>query len=218
MTLSTDDLIRGLAADMTRVRPLASPWLRAGAWLALSASYLVFLYLLWPHPPAAAPMDQRFAIEQIAALATALTAGVAAFSLIVPGRSRMIAWLPLAPVAVWMATVCQACADEWSAGSPIMPILPHWGCLAATVITGAVPAILMLVMLRRGAPLLPRLTTLLGALAVAGLANVCIRFVHTSDTSFVVLTWHVAAVMALAGALASRGQHAFNWRHVIHTN
>ena len=68
MTLNTDDLIRGLAADMTRVRPLASPWRRAGVWLALSASYLVLLYVLWPHRPAAAAMDQRLAIEQIAAL------------------------------------------------------------------------------------------------------------------------------------------------------
>jgi hypothetical protein len=178
---------------------------------------LVLLYLLWPHPPAVAAVDQRFAIEQIAALATALTAGVAAFSLTIPGRSRMIALLPFAPLAVWMATVGQACANEWSVGSPIMPILPHWGCFAATVIIGAVPAILMVAMLRRGAPLLPRLTTLLAALAVAGLANVCIRFLHSSDTSFVVLTWHVAAVMALAGALASRGQHAFSWRHVIGT-
>jgi hypothetical protein len=62
----------------------------------------------------------------------------------------------------------------------------------------------------------PRLTTLLGALAVAGLANFCIRFVHPFDSSFVVLTWHVGAVMALAAAFASGGHYAFNWRKVAH--
>jgi hypothetical protein len=217
MTSSTDDLVRDLSARLTQVRPLASPWIRVAQWLGVSAPFLLLLYVLWPHPPAIASIDRRFAVEQIAAFMTALTAGVAAFSLIVPGRSRMIALLPLAPLAVWMATVGQACAREWSAGSPIMPILPHWACFAATVVAGMVPAILMLVMLRRGAPLLPRLTTLLGALAVAGLANVCIRFVHRFDSSFVVLAWHIGAIMALAGALAWSGQHAFNWRHVVRT-
>jgi hypothetical protein len=217
MTSSTDDLVRDLSARPTQVRPLASPWIRVASWLGLSAPFLLLLYLLWPHPPATASIDRRFAIEQIAALATALTAGVAAFSLVIPGRSRMMALMPLAPFAVWMLTVGDACAREWSAGGRTMSILPHWECFVATVITGAVPAMLILVMLRRGAPLLPRLTTLLGALAVAGLANFCIRFVHTFDSSFVVLTWHVAAIMALVGALASSGHHAFNWRHVIST-
>jgi hypothetical protein len=216
MTSSTDDLVRGLAANVRRVRPLASPWIRVAVWLGVSAPYLLLLYVLWPHPAASNSIDRRLAIEQIAALTTALAAAVAAFSLTVPGRSRRIALVPLAPLAVWMLTVGQGCAREWSAGGPIMAILPHWECFVATLITGAVPAMLMLVMLRRGAPLLPRLTTLLGALAVAGLANVCVRFVHVFDSSFVVLTWHVAAVMALAAVLASGGEHAFNWRKVIH--
>jgi hypothetical protein len=215
MTPGTDDLIRSLAADRTRVRPLASPWIRAAVWLGMSAPYLLLLYFLWPHPAAAA-FDRRFTIEQIATLATALTAALAAFSLVVPGRPRAIALLPIAPLAVWMLTVAQACAQEWSAGAPLAPILPHWGCLAATIVTGTAPAILIVVMLRRGAPLMPRLTTLLGALAVAGLANFCIRFVHAFDSSFVVLTWHVGAVMALAATLAASGRHAFNWRSVVH--
>lgn len=217
MTSRTDDLVRGLADNVPPVRPLASPWTRTAVWLGVSAPYLLALYLLWPHPPAGASLDWRFALEQIAALMTALTAGVAAFSLIVPGRSRMVALLPLAPFVGWIATIGQACEREWSAGGAIMPILPHWGCFAATVVSGVVPAMLMLVMLRRGAPLVPRLTALLGALAVAGLANVCVRFVHRFDSSFVVLTWHVAAILALGAALASRGEHAFNWRNVIRT-
>ena len=215
MTSSPDDLIRGLAADVTPVRPLASPWVRAAAWLGASALFLLLLYVLWPHP-ARAPIDRRFAIEQLAALATAITAGLAAFSVIVPGRSRTIALLPIAPLAVWLWTVGHACVHEWSAGQPLAPILPHWGCLAATIVTGAAPAMLLVLMLRRGAPLMPRLTTLLGALAVAGLANVCIRFVHAFDSSVVVLTWHVGAVLALAAVLACTGRSAFNWRTGFH--
>lgn len=216
MTSSTDDLVRGLASNVTRVRPLASPWIRVAVWLGVSAPCLLLLYVLWPHPSGSVSIDRRFAIEQVAALTTAVTAGVAAFSLIVPGRSRVIALVPLAPLVVWVLTVGWGCAREWSADAPLAAVLPHWGCFAATVVSGAVPAMLMVVMLRRGAPLAPRLTTLLAALAVAGLANVGIRFVHTFDSSFVVLTWHLAAVMALAAALAARGQYAFNWNNVIH--
>lgn len=216
MTSSTDDLIRALAADTKQVRPLASPWLRVALWLGVSFPYLSVLYFLWPRPAAVATLDRRFAIEQIAALATALTAGLGAFSLIVPGRSRALALLPIAPLAVWILTVGQGCAHELSVGVPLAPVLPHWGCFVATIVTGAVPAMLIVVMLRRGAPLVPRLTTLLGALAVAGLANFCMRFVHAFDSSFVVLTWHVGAVMAVAAALASSGRYAFNWRTVVH--
>ena len=216
MTSSTDDLIRGLAAGVTHVRPLASPWLRAVVWLAASVPFLLLVYVLWPHPGVALPVDRRFAIEQIASLLTAITAGLAAFSLTVPGRPRMVALLPIAPLAMWMLTIERACAHEWSAGTPLAPILPHWGCLAATIVTGAAPAVLIVLMLRRGAPLMPRLTTLLAALAVAGLANFCIRFAHAFDSSFVVLTWHVGAVMALAAALASSGRYAFDWRKVVH--
>jgi len=216
MTSSTDDLISGLAADVTTVRRLAPPWGRATLWLGASAPYLLLLYVLWPHPATAA-RDSRFAVEQVAALVTALTASLAAFSLTVPGRSRVIALMPIAPLTLWILMIGQACAQEWSTGVPLAPILPHWGCLVATIVTGAVPAILIAVMLRRGAPLMPRLTTLLGALAVAGLANFGIRFVHALDSSFVVVTWHVGAVMALATALASGGRYAFNWRKVVHT-
>ena len=216
MTSSTDDLIRGLAVDVTHARPLASPWGGAVVWLGASAPFLLLLYVLWPHPALATPVDRRFAIEQVASLLTAIMGGLAAFSLIVPGRSRLVALLPIAPLAVWILTIGQACAQERSAGTPLAPILPHWGCLAATIVTGAAPAVLIVVMLRRGAPLMPRLTALLAALAVAGLANFCIRFVHAFDSSFVVLTWHVGAVMALAAAFASSGRYAFNWRKVVH--
>lgn len=216
MTSSTDDLIRALAADATRVRPLAAPWIRAAVWLSVSTPYLLLLYFLWPQAATAAPLDRRFAIEQLAALVTALTASLAAFSLSVPGRPRAIALVPIAPLAVWMLMVGNACAQEWAAGAPLAPLLPHWGCLAATIVAGAAPAVAIVVMLRRGAPLMPRLTTFLGALAVAGLANFCIRFLHPFDSSFVVLTWHVGAVMALAAALASSGRYAFNWRKVVH--
>ena len=114
---------------------------------------------------------------------------------------------------MWLGHVGQACVQDWSNSSHIPAILPHWGCFAVTVLAGIIPAMVIVVMLRRGAPLAPRLTTALAALATAGIANFGIRFVHASDPSFVVLAWHVMAVFALSAAATSAGNHVFSWRH-----
>jgi hypothetical protein len=211
----TADLIRRLAAAGTPVRPLARPWIRTALWCAVSLPYLWLLSLVWPHADTAVLMDQRFVIEQAAALATGLTAAAAAFATIVPGASRRIVLAPIVPLALWMGHLERLCAGDWSASGHLPAILIHWACFPATVVAGIVPAVAIVVMLRRGAPMTPRLTTALGALAVAGLANFGIRFVHPFDASFVVLAWHVAAVFALSAAVASFGNRVFSWRNAI---
>jgi hypothetical protein len=58
------------------------------------------------------------------------------------------------------------------------------------------------------------MTTFLAALAAAGIANFGVRFVHASDPSLVVLTWHFGAVLALASLLPLAGRRLFNWRQL----
>ena len=55
-------------------------------------------------------------------------------------------------------------------------------------------------MLRRGAPLAPRATLFLGALATAAVVAFGLRFFHIGDASIMVLTWH----MGLAAVLTVR--------------
>jgi hypothetical protein len=181
----------------------------------VSLPYLWLLYLMWPHSDTTVLIDRRFAIEQAAALATGLSAAAAAFATVVPGSSRAMVLAPLVPVALWFGTLGRLCARDWSASGHLPPLLIHWLCFPATVVAGIVPAIAIVVMLRRGAPVAPRLTTAFGALAVAGIANVGIRFVHPFDPSFVVLAWHIVAVFALSAAAASFGDRVFNWRKAI---
>jgi len=215
MTPDTADLIHRIAAAGAPARPLAPPWTRAGIWCALSLPSLWLLYLVWPHAEAAVLFDRRFAIEQAAALATGLGAAAAAFGTIVPGYSRTIVLGPLAPLAFWLGNLGRLCARDWSAPGDLPPILIDWPCFPATVLAGIVPALVMVVMLRRGAPLTPRRTTALGALAVAGVANFGIRFVHPFDASFIVLAWHVGAVFALSAAVASFGDRIVSWQKAI---
>jgi hypothetical protein len=215
MAHDTDDLLRRLAAAGTPARPLARPWARAAIWCAASLSYAGLLSVVWPRYGAGLLMDRSFAIEQAAALATAVTAAAAAFATVVPGYSRRLLLAPLVPLIVWAGSLGRTCAHDWSASGSLPPILIHWFCLPATVIAGLVPAIAIVAMLRHGAPMTPRLTTAFAGLAVAGIANVGGRFVHPLDASFVVLAWHFAAVFALAAAASSLGDRVFSWRKLI---
>jgi len=210
MARQTADLIRRLAADGAAVQPLPRPWIRTAAWLTVSLSYLVLLDVAWPHQAADTPMGGRVLIEQIAALATGVAAAIAAFASVVPGYPRRLALAPFFPLALWLVVLGQSCAREWSA-SPLPPMLSHWACFPATVIAGLVPAMAMLVMLRRGAPIAPRLTTVLAGLAVASLANVGMRFVHPFDASLIVLAWHVLAIFGLSGLATIFGNRLFTW-------
>jgi hypothetical protein len=117
--------------------------------------------------------------------------------------------------AILPASLSSSASRDWSASGHLPPMQNHWLCLPATVVAGIVPAIAIVVMLRHGAPMAPRLTTAFAALAVAGIANVGIRFVHPFDLIFVVLAWHVVAVFALSATAASFGDRVFSWRKAL---
>jgi hypothetical protein len=209
----TDDLIRRLTANASPRRPLGRPWTRAVLWYAGALVSVALFDLAWSRgTPIALSTDSRFVWEQGAALLSGLTAAAAAFATVVPGTSRRLVWLPLAPLAAWLMSVGQRCARDLSSRLP--PILAHWGCFPVTILIGVVPAVAIVLMLRRGAPLAPRLTTALAAVAVAGIANCGVRFVHTLDASFVVLTWHIVAVFVLSSIVARFGDHVFSWQRI----
>ena len=217
MTTDTDRLIRDLVANVEPVRPLPRPVTRAAVWLGLSLPYLLFMvFLLGPADGLGSRFSDRpFLIEQLAAFATGVTAAVAAFVTTAPGYNRAFLLAPLAPLAIWMGDLGHACVrDVSTAGAYGWYVAGHWACFPVTVLLGVLPGMVMAVMLRRGAPLTPRLTTWLGALAVAGLANVGVRFVHAFDASVIVLAWHVGAMFGASALLAAGGRHFLRWRPV----
>jgi hypothetical protein len=132
----------------------------------------------------------------------------------VPGFHRRVLLLPLAPLALWLASVGHGCVEDWlRQGSDGLTVRPDWDCLPAALIIGAVPAVIMVGMLRRGAPLYPRATLALGALGVAAVSNLGMQVFHFRDVSVMLLAWHLggmAAISLLAGAL---GGHLLRWRH-----
>lgn len=208
--MDTDEFIKRLAADLQPVRSLRPPWARSVLWLGIAVPYVaaVVWSKLMMVDAAQVAADARFVIEQAATLATALTAAIAAFRSSIPGFDRRILLLPLAPLGLWLASVGHGCVQDWiRLGADGLTVRPDWDCLPMAAIIGIVPAAAIVVMLRKGLSLHPRLTLALAALAVASIANFALQFAHVRDASIMVLTWHLGAaaiLSALGGWLGER--------------
>ena len=213
--MQTNDLIQQLANKTSLVHFLPSTPVRLAKWLAISVpAVLAMLLIMPPRPDLAQKLaEPRFLIEELAALATCLAAAVAALSIGVPGSSRRFLWLPVLPLLVWFLTLGHGCVSSWlRLGPDGLRLTPEWECLPVIMMTGAIPAIAMALMIRRGAPLMPRTTVALGALAAAALANVALRLFHSQDASLMVLVWQfgtVAMVTVLGGGI---GNSLLHWR------
>jgi len=215
--MDTNALIAELANSAAPVRRLPTPWARMLLWLALSLPFLAaVIWLMMPRDisPVAALADRRFVIEEAILLLTALTAALTAFASVVPGYDRRVLLIPLVPLAAWLASLGEGCWRNWVAlGADGLTLRPDWDCLPPAILVGIVPAIAMVVMLRRGAPLLPRISIALGALAVAALANLGLRLFHVGDASVMVLFWHLGGAAMVPGLAGLVGRRVLYWRH-----
>jgi hypothetical protein len=218
MKTDTKELIRGLAENAAAVRRPAGPFVRAMIWLAISTAYIGAFALIMPARQDVGS-NQRglpFVVEQAAALLTGITAAIAAFACVIPGHSRKWIALPVLPFAAWMASLGPGCIQELSRlGIQHLPLAHNFWCAPFIVLFGAIPATAITIMLRRGAPLTPHLTAVLGGFAAAGLANVGVRIVHPEDVSVMLLLWHVGSVTALSALAGATGGYFFNWASLI---
>jgi hypothetical protein len=215
MTGDTGQIIRQLAESVRPVRPLARPSARAAGWLALSVSYIgvVFLVMSSRHDLSSKLDEPLFIIEQLAALATGISAAVAAFATVIPGYRRRWIILPLLSLLVWLGSLGPGCVEELNRfGILGLPLHHNLWCFPFIALLGAVPAIAIAVMLRRGAPLTPPITAALGGLAAAGLGNVGVRLIDPEDVTLMLLAWHVGGVVVISTLAAGAGHYLFNWR------
>lgn len=214
----TETLIRELAGRTSPVRPLARPWVRAAAWLAIAVpSALLVVVMMSVHGDwVSRLLMPRVLSEEAFALATGVFAAVAAFASVVPGYDRKVLFLPLVPLALWLGGLGQSSVREWlQLASDGFSLRSEWVCLPGTIMAGAVPAIAMAVMLRRGAPLTPRLSALLGGLAAAGLGNLGVCVTHHAYGNVLVLVWHVSIVVVVTMIVGSAGRYVLNWRSLV---
>lgn len=215
----TERLIAALAADLKPVERLAPPGTRLVRWLLLALPLSLILGALVERagfgeaiPSAAAAVDltvarltEPYALAEMAAiLATAIAAGYAAFASIQPGRPRVLEALPLPPFLLWLVFVGEGCWRLWQQGA--LSFAPHWICFPSVAATGSVPALVMILMLRKGALVHPAPTVALAALAASALGAVGLRLFHPPDATWLMLLWQFVATVtffAVSGAIAA---------------
>ena len=203
----TDDLIRQLAARAVPVRPLAPAWLRACAWLLVSAGVIVLATSFfgmrpqWPDPL----RDPVGGLEWFGGALTGVLAAFAVFQLSVPGRDPRWAWLPVPALLLWTGGVGLGCLVEWLQAGPSFD--PRaMSCAREVALVGLPIAAVLLLMVRHAALARPRATALLGGLAAAALSSAGVSLFHVGETAAMVLVGHLLAVLVLSAlcALASR--------------
>lgn len=215
--MNSEELIRRLAASAKPVRRLPHPIWRAMMWFMLSLAYaagLVFVIGL-RGDFSVRIAEPRFLIELSAAILTSMMAAAAAFCSTCPGRPL---WERLAPfpfLLVWMASLGEGCWRDWTLhGLQGLAIQQEFSCFWKIVATSAAPLVLILVMVRRGAPIAPYLTTGLATLAAASLVAAGMLLSHQQESSVMVLAWQFGSVLVLSGLAALFGRHVLYWRTV----
>lgn len=215
--MQSEELIRRLAASAQPVRRLPHPLWRAMTWFMLSLSYAAALvFAMGLRPDFSARMaEPRFLVEIFSALLTAMMAAAAAFCAGCPGRPLWERFAPLPFLAVWLASLGAGCWRDWVRfGADGLSVQPDFACFPAILAASLAPAILIFVMIRRGAPIAPYTTTGLATLAAAALGAAALRLFHTQDASVMVLVWQFGSVMVLTGIGALFGRRVLRWRTV----
>jgi hypothetical protein len=213
--VNTDRLIESLARDVQPVRRLRPPWVRAVLWSLGAGLYAIVLALpLTSSEEFALNTGNRgFVAQQAAAIVMAFCAVVAAFASVVPGYSRAVVTLSAVGVSTWLATLMSQVPQEWQAVRLTGAADTHeWLCVPTIALTALPPAFALVLMLRQGAPVNPRLSAALGLLAAAGLTNVVTCLASPHRSAIAVLVWHGATLLLLCVLAAAIGRAVLSWK------
>lgn len=207
MTQTTDNLIAELAGDLKPVKRLPHPAKRLLGWMALALPVSLVLGALVEQQHLSLALerihDARIMLELAAILATALSAGYAALASAQPGRSENVWMGPVVPFLVWLSLVSETCWRLFErVGPEQFSFAPHWTCYPSVVATGFAPALLMVVLLRRGAITRPTASVVLGTLAASALGAVGLRLYHPPDATVLLLIWQFIATVTFLGLAA----------------
>jgi hypothetical protein len=215
--VNTDRLIESLARDVQPVNRLGPVWQRATLWLLATSLYAgVLAALLTSRGDFAFNLASRgFVAQQAAALAMALGAVVAACASVVPGYPRWILALPAVGASAWLAALLSAVPREWHIARLAGLADTHeLLCIPTIAIAAVPPAIALMLMLRRGAPLNPGISTALAVLAATGLTNVVTCLASPHQSAIGVLAWHGTTLLTVCLFAAAVGRSVLPWRAV----
>jgi hypothetical protein len=205
--MKTDELIAQLASQAAPLRPLPSPAARALAWSVVAmASAAAGIVIFGARPDLDVVMGQtEFMWPLVAAIVTAGVAAGASLVLAVPGseRSPALRGSSLTLGALWalMLVVFVVRDGHGFAGATHWPI-----CFIRVIAIGLAPAIVLIGMLRRAAPLRITWTSALAVTAAMAAGAMAAQIVCPIDDAAHALLGHFGPVLVLGllGAATAR--------------
>ena len=218
--MKSEDLILELARSASPALPLHAPWRRLLYWLF--PTLVLMAGIVWAMG-VRADFGQKlgeptFVTEVLAALLTGILAAFAALCCVQPGRPLWERFVPLAPLSIWLTSLGEGC---WQTLTEVRPngiaFMPDPVCFPAILMVGTIPAIALISMVRRGAPLAPVTTTALAALAASAMGAAALRLFHPQDASLMVLVWQFGSVVLLTGIASLFGRRLLRWRSLEFT-
>lgn len=211
--MKTDDLIRTLAADMTRPRPVIA-LLMLGLIPSLVIAVTGIGGVLGFRPDLATSlMTPVSAVRIVLTLALGLVAMRIALMLARPeGRGIARLW-PLAVVGavaiglwVWAFATTPADARQMATAGKTMVT-----CLVTIPIVSVLPVASLLIALRRGATTVPALAGFVAGLAGSGLAAAIYALHCTEDSPLFYVTWYGLAIMGVSLVSTVIGSRILRW-------
>jgi hypothetical protein len=190
-------IIQSLAADLTPVRPLRPPTVRALIWLAIVAVAGLGLAAIADRAAVMARLEAApdMWLAAIGAALTTVLAAIAAFQLSLPDRNQLWALLPLPAALLWLAASGAGCLRTWIVPDTHAAVLNDSKDCIAFILAISVPlSALLLAMLRSAYPLRPGLAAATAGLASAAAAGTLLNLFHPYDASATDLVVHVVAV------------------------
>ena len=212
--MKTDDLISALAADApTRAPDLRMTWTVALAGAAAVAA-IVFFATIGPRADIATAMQSiRFMFKFVVTISLAASAVYLLDRLARPGASSPGHWLALlaAPALLAMAIVLELTAQPAEQWSMLTTGKNSLVCLTFIPLIGIGPLGIMILALRRGAPLRPMLAGVVAGILAGAVAATFYAAHCTDDSPLFVATWYTLAIGILAVAGGVAGKYVARW-------
>lgn len=206
--MSHEDLIVSLASHATPVRPLPSPQVRMARWV-VCAMVVVGIAIAWRGLRtnwASAFADPTFVVTTLLILSVAMLAAWAALTSAVPGalRSPLAKWLPVAGLGAWGAVLIQQVISTGTFAATLMTERVIAGCMWKTYGIAVGPALVILLLAQRAAPLDWRWTASLAALSALAFGVLGTELICPLTGAAHLFNWHFlpVAIMTLAAFIA----------------
>jgi hypothetical protein len=205
--LDTDSLIRGLSEDARMSSRGIDIVLAVACAAAALTAAVAFFWLLHPRADIATALQTpRFLLKFVLTLTLTVTAAATLFAAARPGARVHTLLLAVAPMLTALAVAAEFAmvpSSNWEArwiGSNAQY------CLTYIPVMGLLPLVILLLAMRRGAPVRPALSGAVAGVLAGSVAATFYAAHCTDDSPFFVATWYTLAIalLALLGALAGR--------------